>query len=201
MDAARGSIRQRGSSCYELRVYTGTDPITGKRRWLTRTIHGDRADPCRELKAFAAHANVAPAFGARTTVGELLVLWCARGRTRWSPTTVRDLESIVECHLKQGLGDVLVGDLTTAMVDAFYERLRTEGRIDRKPLAIGTVRRIRSVLHAALAQAQRWSWVFDNVADLASPLEPSPSRCVHPRQARWHGCSMQWRAIRSCISI
>src|SRR5271155_4277706 len=115
MDAAKGSIRQRGSSSYELRVYAGTDPSTGKRRWLTRTVHGDRADACRELKAFAAHANVAPAVGARTTMGELLDLWFTRGRTTWSPTTVRNLQSIVECHLKPGLGDLLVGDLTAVM--------------------------------------------------------------------------------------
>ena len=50
----------------------------GKRRWLTRTVHGDRADAFRELKAFAARANVAPAVGARTTMGELLDLWFAR---------------------------------------------------------------------------------------------------------------------------
>ncbi len=44
MDTARGSIRRRGSSSFELRVYAGTDPRSGKRRWLTRTVLGNRAD-------------------------------------------------------------------------------------------------------------------------------------------------------------
>jgi Phage integrase, N-terminal SAM-like domain len=117
MDAAKGSIRQRGTNSYELRVYGGTDPVSGRRRWLTRTVRGDRSDALRELKALAVHANIAPAVGAHTTIAALLDQWFARGRASWSPTTVRNLTSIVERHLKPGLGDILVGDLTTAIVD------------------------------------------------------------------------------------
>jgi integrase len=113
----------------------------------------------------------------------LLDQWFARGRTGWSPTTVRNLGSIIERHLKPGLGDLLVGDLTAAIVDQFYERLRTEGRIDGKPLAVGTVRRVHSTLRAALAQAQRWSWVFDNVADHASPPRGEPAEMRPPTPA------------------
>ena len=97
---------------------------------------------------------------------------------------IRNLTSIVERHLKPGLGDILVGDLTAAIVDEFYEDLRSAGRMDGKPLAVGTVRRIHSALHAALAQAQRWSWVFENVADHATPPRDDRPRCGLPRQDR-----------------
>ena len=183
-DAAKGSIRQGGTGSFELRVYGGTDPSSGKRRWLTRTVRGDRSDALLELKALAAHANIAPAVGAHTTVAALLDQWFARGRSTWSPTTVRNLTSIVERHLKPGLGDILVGDLTTAIVDGFYEDLRGAGRIDGKALAVGTVRRIHSALHAALAQAQRWSWVFENVADHATPPRDEPAEMRPPTPAQ-----------------
>ena len=52
----------------------------------------------------------------------------------------------------------------------------TEG----KPLAVGTVRRIHSALHAALAQAQRWSWVFEIVADHATPPRGEPAEMRAP---------------------
>jgi integrase len=175
MDAARGSIRQRGTNSYELRVYGGTDPSSGKRRWLTRTVRADRSDALRGLKALVAHANIAPAVGAHATVAALLDQWFAQGRSTWSPTTIRNLTSIIERHLKPGLGHILVGDLTTAIVDGFYEDLRSAGRIDGKPLAVGTVRRFHSALHAALGQAQRWSWVFENVADHATPPRDEPT--------------------------
>jgi integrase len=180
MDAAKGSIRKRGSGSFELRVYGGTDPITGKRRWLTRTVRGGRSEALRELKALAAHANIAPAVGAHTTVAALLDEWFARSRATWSPTTIRNLTSIVERHLKPRLGDILVGDLTTAIVDEFYADLRSAGRMDGKPLAVGTVRRIHSALHAALGQAQRWSWVFENVADHATPPRAEPTEMRPP---------------------
>lgn len=42
------------------------------------------------------------------------------------------------------------------------------------------MRRIHSALHAALAQAQRWSWVFENVADHATPPRDEPSEMRPP---------------------
>ena len=68
MDAGKGPIRQRGSGSFALRVCGGTDPSAGSRRWLTRTVRGDRSEALRELQALAAHANIAPAVGAHTTV-------------------------------------------------------------------------------------------------------------------------------------
>jgi hypothetical protein len=100
MGVTKGWLRQRGSRSYELRVYAGTDPCTGKRRWLTRTVQGDRTDAL-ELKALAARANLAPAVGARTTMAELFDLWFARGKSGWSLTGVRSLASIVDRHLSQ----------------------------------------------------------------------------------------------------
>jgi hypothetical protein len=81
MDVAKGSIRQRGTGSFELRVYGGTDPVAGRRRWLTRSVRSDRSDALRELKALAAHANIAPAVGAHTTVAALRDQWFAGGRS------------------------------------------------------------------------------------------------------------------------
>jgi integrase len=184
MDAARGSIRQRGSGSFELRVYGGTDPSSGKRRWLTRTVRGNRSDALRELKALAAHANIAPAVGAHTTVAALLDQWFARGRSTWSPTTVRNLTSIVERHLKPGLGDILVGDLTTAIVDGFYEDLRgAVGSMESLwRLARCAVSTLRFIQHWPRRNA--WSWVFENVADHATPPRDEPAEMRPPTPAQ-----------------
>jgi integrase len=45
------------------------------------------------------------------------------------------------------------------------------------------VRRVHSTLHAAFAQAQRWSWVFDNVAEHASPPRGEPTETRPPTPA------------------
>lgn len=70
-----GSIRQRGVNSWELRVYQGTDPTTGRRRWATRTVRGSRTEAQQELVGLARVANVAPVVGARTTMTELLERW------------------------------------------------------------------------------------------------------------------------------
>lgn len=53
-----GSIRQRGRNSWQIRVYAGTDPGTGHRRQLTRTVQGSRTQAERELRSLTAFANV-----------------------------------------------------------------------------------------------------------------------------------------------
>lgn len=178
----RGSIRQRGRNSWEIRVYAGTDPETGKRRQLSRTVRGSRTQAQRELRSLAALANVAPAVGARTTLGELLDRWFAANEPNWAATTVRTTRSIIDHQLKPGLGHVLVRELTTVMIDEFYASLRVDGRQDDRPLSPGSVRRLHGVLHRALAQAMRWEWIWANPAASASPprVEPVEMRPPSP---------------------
>jgi integrase len=50
-------------------------------------------------------------------------------------------------------------------------------------LSSGTVRRIHGVLHAALAQAQRWQWIANNPAAYASPPRNEPNEIRPPTPA------------------
>ena len=169
-----GSIRQRGANSWELRVYGGTDPDSGRRRWMTRTVRGSRTEAQSELVALARTANVAPVVGVRTTVTELLERWYAVSLPSWAPTTARSVRSIIDRQLAPEIGQVLVRELTTVIVDEFYARLRTSGRIDGKALSVGAVRRVHAVLHRALAQAMRWDWIWANPAASASPPRDEP---------------------------
>ena len=90
-------------------------------------MHGERRDAEQALVALGAQANVAPAVGARMTMGDLLDRWLARGAGGWSPATVRNVRSIVETHLRPNLGHVLLGDLTAAMVDELYAACASTG--------------------------------------------------------------------------
>ena len=85
----RGSIRKRGTNSWEIRIYAGTDPDTGRRRQLSRTVCGSRTQAQRELRALAAFANVAPTAGAKAMLGELLDRWFAVNEPNWAATTVR----------------------------------------------------------------------------------------------------------------
>jgi integrase len=179
-----GSIRQRGRNSWQIRVYAGTDPDTGQRRQLTRTVQGSRTQAQRELRALAAFANAGPSVGARTTLGELLDRWFAANEAGWATTTIRSTWSIIDRQLRPKLGHVLVRDLTTVMIDEFYASLRIDGAVEGGPLTPGSVRRIHGVLHRSLMQAMRWEWIWSNPAASASPprTEPVEMRPPSPQQ-------------------
>ena len=44
----KGFIRQRGTA-WELRVFVGTDAVTGKKRDATTTVHGGKREAQRAL--------------------------------------------------------------------------------------------------------------------------------------------------------
>ncbi|MGH2788821.1 MAG: tyrosine-type recombinase/integrase [Actinomycetota bacterium] len=179
-----GSIRQRGRNSWQIRVYAGTDPDTGQRRQLTRTVQGSRTQAQRELRSLAAFANVGPSAGTRTTLGELLDRWFAANEAGWATTTVRSTWSIIDRQLRPKLGHILVRHLTTVVIDEFYASLRVDGAIEGGPLTPGSVRRIHGVLHRALQQAMRWEWIWSNPAASASPPRTEPVEMRPPTPAQ-----------------
>ena len=174
-----GSLRQRGTSSWELRVYAGTDAASGRRRYRTATVTGTRADAERALAALVASVHSSRRVGSESTMTELLERWFETASANWSPSTVRQTRSVLRRQLIPHLGDTRVGELTPASIDDLYGRLRAGGGVDGRPLAAGTVKRVHVVLHSALAQAVRWGWAWDNPAERAHRLvatarEPRP---------------------------
>ena len=180
-----GSVRKRGDS-WEMRVYAGTDPETGKRKWVSATTKGTRRAAQRELVEFAARVDYPRRMTSQATVANLLDDWYAAMSPNWSPTTARQTRSIIDCHLVPRLGALQLQTLRTEHIDAFYGGLRRCGGRDGQPLSPGTVHRVHVVLHRALAQALRWEWLWVNPASTASPpscelapiYPPSPEEVV-----------------------
>ena len=164
MRNSTGSVRQRGTNSWELRIYQGVDPDNGKERWATKTVRGSRRFATAQLREFR---QVAICGRIRAgTVGELLTQWTEAASPGWAATTKRETKSLIDRHLVPGLGHLALAKLTTADIDDFYGHLLRRGGKDERPLAPGTVQRAHVVLHRALAQAVRWDWI------LGQPREP-----------------------------
>ena len=157
-----GSIRRRGPNSWQLRIYVGMDPQSGRQRWATRTVRGSERTARRELDRFVEEASYARIHCG--TVVELLDRWLETASGGWSASTRRETKSLVEHHLKPHLGHLPVSKLTTADIDGFYAYLRRGGGREGRPLAAATVLRVHVVLHRALAQALRWEWIWLNPA-------------------------------------
>jgi integrase len=176
-----GSMRKRGNS-WELRAYAGTDPDTGKQRWVTATVRGSRRAAQRELSELVFRIDYPRRMTSQATVDDLLRDWYDAVSPNWSPTTARQTKSIIDHHLGPGLGHVALQTLRTEDIDALYGELRSHGGRDGAPLSASTVHRVHVVLHRALAQALRWEWLWVNPASNAMPpsCEPGP---IYPPSA------------------
>lgn len=171
-------MRQRGRDAWELRVYQGTEPDTGRQRWATRTVHGTRRFAQTRLRELVEEAGYAR-LRART-LADLLDRWFDTASPGWALTTVSHTRSVIDCYLKPYLGHLAVAKLTAEDIDDFYGHLlRVGGRKDR-PLAPGTVARVHGVLHRALTQAVRWEWIWLNPAANAGPPRVPPAEIRPP---------------------
>ena len=164
----KGSMRQRGSA-WELRVYLGADPVTGKQRYATKTVRAGKREAQRLLNEMKVEAERGLATRTTATVGELLDRWLELAREDFSPKTTRETAGYIERNLRPALGDVRLSKLTTASLDRYYRSLLVDGGRNGRPLAPGSIRRIHGILRRALAQGVRWGWLGVNPAAAASP--------------------------------
>ncbi len=106
--------RQRGVSSWELRVYAGTNPDTGKPRYRTATVVGNRGDAERGLAELVSSVRSERSIGSGSTVSELLEAWFVVASGSWAPTTIRKTRSVVDRYLHPQLGSMRVGELMSA---------------------------------------------------------------------------------------
>lgn len=155
-------MRERAPGTWELRVAAGRDPLTGRYRQITRTVHGSKRDAKAALAELASEVAKGRLGGTEATMSELLDRWLALVEPDLSPTTAANYRRYVERRIRPALGDVQVVKLEPDRLDAFYAALRAE-------VAPATVRLIHAIIHRALQQALRWRWIPANPASLASP--------------------------------
>jgi integrase len=164
----KGHIRKRGDS-WELRVYAGTDAVTGKERTITKTFRGGKREAQRALAEFAADAQRGRLVRTSATVGELLEAWFDQARRDFSPKTIVETRGFIDRNLIPALGHVPLTRLKAGDLDRYYTRLTKSGSTSGGGLSPATVRRIHGILRRSLEQAVRWGWIGVNPAASASP--------------------------------
>ena len=164
----RGFIRRRGPS-WELRVYLGAHPVTGRKQYLTRSVRGPRDQAERVLRAMVAAAELGTARYADNTFAELCDAWLDAVGSRLAPNTVAETRRILRRHLLPALGDIPLRKLRSEHFDHLYARLLEHGGQDGKPLSGDTVRRVHGVARRALNIAVRWGWIASNPASSIAP--------------------------------
>ncbi len=171
----RGSKRKLKDGVWELRVDLGTDPITGKRKQLSRTFRGPARAADQALRDLVDQQAPSRSDGVGATLGQLLDQWLEEcERLELSPTTLRNYRAQVEHTIRPALGKVQLTRLTAKNLDALYGAMREDGKSAK------TIRNHHAVISAALHQGVRWGWVRANVAEMAKPPRVAHKRVSVP---------------------
>jgi hypothetical protein len=128
-------IRKRGGSL-QVQVFAGRDPLTGRKRWLSRQVRGQTKAAYREAKKVEAQLleqlDRGEQRGSRTrTVGELVERWLEwRQQVRpISPVTVANYRGAIDRYITPNLGRAKVHEVDAATLDTLYARVRaTRGK-------------------------------------------------------------------------
>ncbi len=180
---ATGSKRKRGDS-WELRVYAGLDALTGRRRYVTRSVRGSERDADRALRRLVDEVEEGGRPSAkRRTFADAAERWLAAARLDLSPSTVMTTEDFLRRYLLPALGDRPIERIGAEDLDALYTSLRKQGRAGGKPLAPATVIRVHGIARVILEQARRWRWIARNPAHDASPPSMPRRRPTTPTAA------------------
>ena len=126
-------IRKRGGSL-QVQVFAGRDPLTGRKRWLSRQVRGQTKAAWREAKKVEAQlleqVDRGERRGERTrTVAELVERWLEwRQQVRpISPVTVASYRGAIDRYIIPNLGRAKVGEVDAATLDTLYSRVRATG--------------------------------------------------------------------------
>lgn len=178
----RGSKREKRPGIWELRVYAGKDPETGKDRYVSRTVRGGVRKAESELAALVRAAERGEFSTKAGTFGHLLDEWMRIVERDRSPLTARGYATKIDVWLKPHLGEVRLEELTARHFDRLYRTMTDAGK------APSTIRQTHAIAHRALAQAVRWEWLDRNPAGHATPptvprREVDPPPIAHLAQA------------------
>ncbi len=190
----RGNIQERGDSL-RVRLYAGTDPVTGRQSYLRATIPGTDKAAWKKADAKLAEfqTQVAKQRSAQSTVSLSYALAEWMRTSEIEESTRHTYEGYIQRTIRPALGEVGVSKLTARMLESFYTELRRcrsrcdgKPRIDKhrtssehdcvaekckphkcNPMGASTVRQIHAILSGTLDAAVRWDWISSNPARVA----------------------------------
>lgn len=150
---------------WEARYTEGYDHGTGKQ--IQRSITGKtQKEVAQKLKSATKAIDdgtyTAP---SKMTVGEWLDIWAAEYLGNVKPGTASVYSSVIQTHLKPGLGAIRLDALNAHTIQGFYNSLLKPKDGNTSALSPKSVRNAHGILHKALNQAVLNKYIHTNPAD------------------------------------
>ena len=156
-----GNIRKRKDGRWEGRYTAGHNPATGKA--IYKNVLGKTQAEVKEKlkKAIEETKGLNIAKAESYTVGQWMDVWYEYyAKIKVRPSSHKTYEGYIKNHIKPSIGNIPLTKLTTLDLQKLYQKLLTEGRVDRleaqnqpKGLSPKTVRNINQVISSAMQLA------------------------------------------------
>ena len=157
-------MRERSPGSWELIVEAGRDPVSGKRRQVSRMFNGNLRDAKQARAEMIVQVKRGQHSGTGTTVDELFDQWISElERKGRSPNTIYGYQKVYNRNIRASLGRVSIRKVTTKMLSDLY------GAHQRRGLSPRSVYQIHACLSSMFTQACRWGWRDANPAQWAEP--------------------------------
>ncbi len=159
------AIRRKANG-FEIRLYGGIDPATGKEIRISKFMKTDDEREARRLEAklmeqLAQNTYVPP---AKEKLADFLADWLENSaRSNVKPRTFERYEELVRQHIVPHIGAVKLDKLTPRHVDILLGKVKESGLSSRTAL------HVYRVLHRALEVAVRWNRIGRNICDAVEP--------------------------------
>jgi integrase len=165
--AGSGTIRQRPDGRWEARITLERDPGTGKQR--QKSFYGaTQAEVRKKLQQAAVDIESGEyQEPSKLTVSAWLDIWLAEYTGNIKDTTRRSYSDNIKLHIKPHIGAVPLQKLRADTIQELYNSLEKSGNKGAKKdapagLSAKSVRNIHVVLHKALKQAIKLSYIKVN---------------------------------------
>ncbi len=149
-------MRERAPGVWELIVEAGRDPVTGKRRQVSRVFRGNLRDAKKARAALLVEVGKGRHTGSRATLDDLFAEWIIELRRKGrSPNTVHGYELVYKRNIQPTLGKVEVTKATTKTLTDLYGAHQSRG------LAARSVYQVHVCLSSMFTQACRWGCALE----------------------------------------
>lgn len=157
-------MRERTPGVWEVRAESGRDPLTGRRRQVSRTVRGNKRDAQRVLNQLVAEADQGKHNGTDATFADVAERWLTLSEADLSPTTVRRYRGLLDKHILPAIGSQPIHRVRTSDRDDLYL-----GLLKHRSLSPASVRQVHATIRRAMSQAVRWEWIATNPAANTTP--------------------------------
>lgn len=168
-----GQLIRRGDRTWMVRIFLGRDPLTGKRKYHNKTVHGSRRDAQRYVNGVLRDMDLGKFCPPKKiALDKFLDQWLEKKvKPRVRDSTFRSYEQLMRCYVRPGLGSKMISKITGEDVQELYLAMAGKG------LAASTIQKVHTVLGSAFRQAVKWGTLGVNpAAEVEVPKDRSTRR-------------------------